>query len=117
MYVSLRGINYSNNSLVTLTEIGDNMTTALICHTNITSCCKSLSSSALSNWKYPGRTIVKSRYENETFTRNRGKRTIFLYRKEDRLGPTGMYTCEVNDALTNTTSELHVGIFLINEGN
>ena len=117
VYFSLRGNNYSNNSLVTLTEIGDNMTTALICHTNITSCCGP-GSSALSDWKYPGGTRVKNdgmNKEYESFTR--GDKTTFLYRKEDTLGPTGIYSCEINDSLTNTTQELQVGIYPINEGN
>ena len=123
MYVSLRGNNYSNNSLVNLTEIGTDKTTALICHTNITSCCKQLGSSAgLGEWKYPGRTRVKFRYiknyeQNELFTRDRGNRTIFLYRKEGTLGPIGIYSCEINDSLTNTAQELQVGIYPINEGN
>ena len=117
VYVSLRGKNYSNNSLVTLTEIGDNRTTALICHTNITSCCN-LASSTFSEWKYPGRTRVKLRKaKNELFTRDRGNRTIFLYRKEDTLGPIGIYSCEINDSLTNTAQELQVGIYPIDKGN
>ena len=102
-----------------LTEIGNERTTALICHTNITSCCRP-ENPIFSEWKYPGRTRVKYRgyrnLANESFTRDRSDRTIYLYRKEDTFGPVGIYSCEIYDSLTNTTQELQVGIYSINEG-
>ena len=116
MYVSLRGNNYSNNSLVTLTEIGNDKTTALICHTNITRCCGP-GSPTFSEWKYPGQTKVKFRNnENELFTRVRGHRTIFLFRKEDTLGPTGIYTCGINDSLTTTNKSYKTEIPILPRG-
>ena len=39
VWFSLNGTTYQNNSLVTLTDIGEN-DTALLCETNLTACCR-----------------------------------------------------------------------------
>ena len=120
MYVSLQGNNYSNNSLVNLTEIGDNKTTALICRTNITSCCSNQTerSKTKSDWRYPGGNVVQSRRtENESFTRSRGDGTVFLYRENMSLGPIGIYSCEIMIKKTNAKQELQVGIYPTDKGN
>ena len=119
MYVSLQGNNYSNNSLVNLTEIGDNKTTALICRTNITSCCKqSVGSKTKSDWRYPGGNEVKSRRDtvNQSFTRSRGDGTVFLYRENMSLSPIGIYSCEIMIKKTNAKQELQVGIYPTDKG-
>ena len=102
-----------------LTEIGSNETTALICHTNITDCCRTTGSSVLSDWIYPQGERVQSysRQDGDPFTRNRGSGTVFLYRNEMSMGPSGIYSCEIEDPQSNTSQELQVGVYPLSEGN
>ena len=100
-----------------LTEIGDNeKTNALICHTNNAKCCDQ-DNFVSSSWRFPNRTVVDNRKTNGSFTRNRRKESILLYRELNSSGPIGIYACEIKDSQANTAQELQVGIYPINEGN
>ena len=117
IYLSLHGNEYSNNSVVTLTDIGNDSDTALVCHTSISGCCGMQGSSDIAScWRYPNDMSVTS-YIDEPFRRNRGSGVIRLLRRDNASGLTGIYLCEiVNRTTTNTLQELYVGIYPLNKG-
>ena len=89
-----------------LEDIGED-DDALLCITDLTACCQSPYTSEMGpdigNWFFPNGTRVPNGDVNVTsglqwdFYRTRGHSTILMHRR--RGGVTGIYRCEIPDAL------------------
>ena len=119
VWLSLNGITYQNNSLVTLEDIGEN-DTALLCITNQTTCCRPLNTGekgfSIRNWIFPNDTKVPSSSVNGTqwnFYRERGQMVVYLYRR--RCGVDGIYYCKIPDSL-NVTQTIYIGVYTATTG-
>ena len=57
VWFSLESTTYQNNNIVTLEEIGEGDDNALLCMTNLTTCCQSSGTgemgNAIGNWYFP----------------------------------------------------------------
>lgn len=104
VYLSLHGNTYANNSLITITSIGEtdseepNNNTALQCVTDKPLCCRS---ARIGEWYFPNGTRVSIRgyAEASQFYRNRGDDgAINLNRPSNVVMPTGRFCCVVPDA-------------------
>ena len=94
---TFKGAVLSNNSLVTLDDVGEGED-ALRCMTDNISCCRppytqSLSQSALGNWFFPNGTRVPSSGTRWEFHRTRGDMAVLLHKR--RGGVDGVYYCKV----------------------
>ena len=107
VWFSLNGTTYQNNSLVTLEDIGD---TALLCETNLTTCCKR---SSTGNWFFPNKTRVPSNYALWDFYRDRAQMVVQLHRR--RGGVDGIYRCEIPDSM-NVTQNIYIGVYTTGTG-
>ena len=92
---------YPNNSVVSLTDIGQGYN-ALHCLTNLTTCCRGADGGPAGEWFLPGQTspVVGANAHNagrESFTRSRGPSAVLLNHRTNAMGPTGLYTCQVPD--------------------
>ena len=110
----LRGVLYPNNSVVSLTDIGEGYN-ALHCLTNLTTCCRGRDGGSAGEWFLPGQTspVVGVNAPNagtESFTRSRGPSAVLLNRRTS-TGPTGLYTCQVPDG-SGTNRTLYIGVDL-----
>ena len=105
VWFSLRNKIYYNNSRVNLEEIGEAQY-ALLCITNLTSCCRA--SYALGNWFFPNGTRVPSSGANWDFHRTRGHMVVYLHRR--RGGMEGIYHCEIPDS-TNMKQTIYIGVY------
>ena len=115
--ILLRGTSYSNNSLVTIDDIGtDN--NALFCLTPFTCCCsgKYTKTTSLGDWFLPGGSRVESRSATlDRFRRTRGASIVLLHQDGNTAAPAGIFTCSipVNNATTSllfiafTSTRLH----------
>ena len=103
---------YSNNSIVTRTDIGTG-DAALLCITTAPGCCDSGESE--SQWYFPNRSVVPNLGGGFLYYRNRinpdfggnsGPRSVNLHRKSDGT-TTGIFRCDIPDA----TTSIFVGIY------
>ena len=116
VYLSLNGVIYSNNSKITITDIGEtntlfspppNSNNGLQCITDRVPCCN-----ALGEWFLPDGETVPSQINATTFYRNRGDDgTVNLNRlTSDVMMPTGWFCCVVLDAIsTEVTTCVNIG--------
>ena len=105
VYLSLKDVVYANNSVIQITEIGEtnpdnDLNEGLQCITDRMPCCRFTFRAGEWYMYTPERTIVPGP-TTMSFYRNRGcdDGTVNLNRPSGVLMPTGLYCCEVPDAL------------------
>ena len=116
VWFSLNGTTYQNNSIVILEDIGEGGD-ALLCMTNLTTCCRSSDSggnkSVLGNWFFPNGTRVPSSNTQWDIHRSRGHMVVRLNRR--RGGEEGVYRCEIPDTM-NVTQNIYIGVYSASTG-
>ena len=114
VYLSLKGVIYTNNSVISITEIEQTNTSAnngLQCITDRKPCCQT-PPNRFGEWFFPDNGgMVPISGGGTTFYRNRGDDgTVNLNRvNNDVMMPTGRFCCVVPDA-TDATQTLCVNI-------
>ena len=108
----LSGMFYVNNSNVAIGGIGvgDN---ALLCLTDATQCCRGSDnpSGTLGEWYFPDGTLVPDgQGASRSIFRNRGPSVVRLNRRNNAQSPTGVYRCEIPDAI-GTDQNIFVGVY------
>ena len=89
----LKGMLYSNNSVITISDIGQD-SDGLFCFTNATNCCRHLDgASRTRDWFYPNDSRVESRGK-QPISRSRGPRSLILHRK-NISERSGVYRCQI----------------------
>ena len=106
---------YHNNSVVSLTDIGEGYN-ALHCLTDLTTCCRGADGGQAGEWFLPGQIspVVGVNAPNagtESFTRSRGPSAVLLNRRIGVMGPTGLYTCQLPDG-SGMERTLYIGVDL-----
>ena len=102
----LNGVSYPNNSVISLTDIGEG-SGALYCLTNSTSCCQSADTS-LGHWVLSNG-YVPDASNSSGFYIERGPSVVLLNRKANEMGPIGVYTCQVPDA-SGINRTMYIGV-------
>ena len=95
VFIQLNGMNYSNNSTVTITDIGSD-DRALLCITNNSTCCRYYSLRA-GEWYFPDKSRVLVNGYGGDLYRDRGDRVVRLHCRYNAFMPVGEYCCEVPD--------------------
>ena len=113
VYLSLNGVKYyTNNSVVTITEIGETdavQNNALQCITDRKLCCGTAPNRA-GEWYFPDGTTVPTPGSAVSFYRLRGDGTVNLNRlNSDIAHTTGRFCCVVPDA-TDVSQKLCINI-------
>ena len=118
VYLSLKGMNYTNNSVVPITEIEQTNATSnngLQCITDRRPCCATLPNRG-GEWFFPDNGgVVPTLGGATTFYRNRGDDgTVNLNRlNSDVMMPTGRFCCLVLDAtIVDQTLCAYIGEWL-----
>ena len=96
IYFQLKGVNYTNNSEVIITDIGSSDDESLLCITDKTDCCEN--PNRMGEWYFPDMSMVRVNGSGDSFFRNRGPSVVRLHRRHDVTMPTGDFYCEVPDA-------------------
>ena len=87
---------YINNSVVSLTEVGEGAEGALLCKTNLINCCGTVPNRH-GEFYYPNGTMVPINKLQYGFYRNRGDQVVRLNRREGVILPVGKFRCEIPD--------------------
>lgn len=120
MRLSLRGSPIANNSIVPISDIGDNMDSRILCITCNPDCCRSRSQDS---WYFPNGKEVGSRgsggdiYRSRTTAEPTKPGTVMLGCRDQRPnanGPTGLYSCIIRDR-HGVKQTLIVGIYSSHE--
>ena len=93
---------------MTLEDIGED-DDALLCITNLTTCCRSKNRSALGQWFFPNGTRVLSTGEQWDFHRTRGPMVVLMHRR--RGGVDGIYCCEIISDSTDVNQTTYIGVY------
>ena len=105
VYLLLRGTVYANNSIISITDIGEaNSTsnTGLQCITDRRPCCATVPN-RFGEWLFPDGTAVPTQGGATSFYRTRGDGAVNLNRLNTNVFmPTGLFCCVVPDALNVT---------------
>ena len=106
----LRGVLYPNNSVVSLTDIGEGYN-ALYCLTNLTTCCRRRDNGTVATgiWVLSDGSIPLG--SSTDLYRRRGPSAVLLNRRTGAVGPTGLFTCQVPDG-SGTNRTLYIGVDL-----
>ena len=95
--LSLGNMTLANNSLVVITDIGDNAQggSPLVCTTTFRPCCGS-ASNRHGEWYYPNGSMVPNNAAGEDFYRGRSDDGVVrLSRRNNTMSPLGTYYCEI----------------------
>ena len=108
--LTLNGVNYTNNSIVTITEIGTG-SAALLCTTTLPGCCFSGNGGG---WFFPNGDEVM-RAESLPYYRTRARNPGALLLNHNPEGTTtGIFRCDI--AVTGGTQSLYVGVYTSTTG-
>ena len=110
--LTLNGMQYTNNSVVTITDIGTD-SAALLCTTTYTPCCFT-SPLPGTNWYYPDGSQVENNdtlpyYRSRTDATSDPPGRVILHRNPGAT-TTGIFRCDIRDA-SGTFQSLYVGIY------
>ena len=114
MRLSLRGSPIANNSIVLLSDIGDNMDSRIQCVTTNPNCC----TRSLGFWLFPSGRQVNSRGSGDVIYRSRSRAeptklgSVSLGRRDNMnaSGLTGLYRCLIPDR-SGVDQTLIVGLY------
>ena len=95
MHFILHGQFLTNNSIISLLDVGEN-DDALICKTTLPNCCGT-APDRFGDFYYPNGVAVPVNRQGQDFYRNRGNQEIRLHRRFGAVSPTGIYRCEIPD--------------------
>ena len=115
--IEFMGVTYvNNNTEISITEVGEDDSEAVLCKTDLTTCCtrnqsKSSIQQGQGNWKFPSGTVAGNRRSGDNIFRTRGEMVVRLHRRNSTTTPIGQYCCEV-PTMANTSSNATICITL-----
>ena len=120
IWLTLNGVQYTNNSVVNITDIGTG-SAALMCTTTYKPCCFSGPSPG-THWYFPNGSRV-GRFDTLPYYRNRTDNGvpsnappgIVLLHRNSGATTTGVFRCDIPDA-SGTFQSLYVGIYTATTG-
>ena len=104
----LNGRVLPNNSILAPDDIGES-SGALYCLTDRTQCCSTEAGGELGVWRSPDGSDVSGSTTADVYL-VRGFSSLLLNRRSSAVGPTGVYTCLIRDAV-NDPRTLYIGLY------
>ena len=96
---------YANNTSLFITDVGDVGSNNVLCVTDLAGCC-----TGQGEWIYPdgnndadGNSLVRNNPSGDKIFRTRGDMVVRLERRNNAIGPTGQYCCQVATMATPDT--------------
>lgn len=111
----LQGRLYGNNSIVTISDIGEG-DNAFLCITNNNTCCNNALTGRKGEWYYPTGSAVRFEGSGDDLYRNRGRSVVRLHHRNNTSSPTGMYRCDIPDNKTSDLKPIYIGLYRAGEG-
>ena len=105
--LTFKGTSYANNTSLFITDLGDVDNNNVLCMTDLTDCC-----TGVGQWIYQDgfmNALVRNNRSGDDIFRTRGDMVVRLERRNNPIGPTGQYCCQVPTmANPNTDSTMCV---------
>lgn len=112
--LAFNGQLFGNNSIITISDIGEGAHSALLCITNNSDCCDpGDSSSVMGAWYLPNGRPADG--NDQSFYQSRGPSVVRLSKKVSTTAPSGIFKCQVTDA-SGILQNVFVGLYLSNLG-
>ena len=106
------GENLANHSYVNLTLVGTNKSDPgdiVRCHTDLGSCCGSDQGDHRGDWYFPdGGRLENFSSHGGDIDRTRGNMRVNLRRRNDAMGPSGIYRCDIPTVAVHDDDDLSV---------
>ena len=119
-YVSFMGENLPNHAYVDLTLVGNNKSDPgkiVRCTTNLRTCCGSIQGFHRGDWYFPDGSILGNSSLGGDIDRTRGDMRVNLRHRNDVMGPSGIYHCDIptaavhNDSDPSVRETVYVGLY------
>ena len=111
-YVSFMGENLPNHSYVDLTLVGtdnSNPGNTVRCNTDLATCCRGVDGIHRGDWYFPGGDRLQLGSSGDDIFERRDAQQVALRRRNNPMGPTGIYRCEVPTVAVHDDGDLSVG--------
>ena len=92
-YVSFRGQTLANHSYVNLSQVGDDSSGSVQCHTDLITCCSGAQGSHRGDWHFPDGARLP--FSIGGIVLSRGARRVDLRRRNNANSPVGIYRCDI----------------------
>ena len=108
-YVSFMGENLPNHSYVDLTLVGTDPGDNIVrCHTDLSTCCGSSQGDHRGDWYFPDGSRLESSSLGGDIYRSRGDMRVNLRRRNNAMGPSGIYRCDIPTDAVHDDNDLSV---------
>ena len=113
-YIRFMGKKLSNNSYIDLTQVGDEGSTKVQCHTDLTTCCSVAQGDGRGDWYFPnGARLPFSAYCVKRVFESREDKRVDLGRRKNPDTPQGIYRCDIpiNSTSNDNLETVYVGLY------
>ena len=107
-YVSFMGENLPDHSYVDLTLVGTDTSDSVRCNTDLSTCCGLSQGVHRGDWYFPDGDSVPLRSQGINIFENRGAQQVTLRRRNDAMGPSGIYHCDIPTEAVHDDNDLSV---------
>ena len=110
-YVSFMGENLANHSYVDLTLVGTDTSdpgNTVRCHTDLYSCCTSSQGIHRGDWYFPTGDRLQIASPGSDIIMRRGAQQVALRRRNNPMGPSGIYRCDIPTLRVHDDNDLSV---------
>ena len=111
-YVSFMGENLPNNSYVDLTLVGTDSSdpgNTVRCITDLSTCCTNGQGIHRGEWYFPNETRLRFSGIGDSIFEDRGAHQVTLRRRNNAMGPSGIYRCDIATVSVHDDSDTSVG--------
>ena len=125
LYASFMGENLPNHSHVDLTLVGTNNSdpgNIVRCITDLSTCCINRAGIHRGDWYFPDGDEVPLASSGDDIFEFRGAQQVTLRRRNNAMGPSGIYRCDIPTVAVHDDSDLsvretvYVGLYLPSGG-
>ena len=110
-YVSFMGENLTNHSYVDLTQVGTNNSdpgNTVRCITDLVTCCNPSQGGHRGDWYFPDGDRLSLVSAGINIVAARGAQQVTLRRRNDAMGPSGIYRCDIQTVAVHDDNDLSV---------
>ena len=114
-YVSFMGQTLADHSYVDISQVGNNFSYSVQCHTDLSTCCSGAQGLHRGDWYSPNETRLPFPDGSDIFESREAQRVEL--RRYRGTGPTGIYHCDIPTVASPDMREtVYVGLYTSDEG-
>ena len=117
-YASFMGDTLPNHAYVNLSQVGEDSSDSVQCHTDLTTCCTSAQGSHRGDWIPPDSEMsLPLSSGGSDIYQFHGDQLVDLRRRNNADMPSGIYRCDIaTNAVQDGTESVFVGLYYASDG-